>query len=157
MKKIIVPTFLILFNFNYSFGQGKTFFDIKTKGNEKHKFVHIQTLLEYKLIRSDWANVAEIGEEFEVWLKNYERNIGADILTMKLDLKVIEKENNKVVLNKKNFSITTFIKRDNKKVNSKFEHYKNFLGEISDELKLEAETVSDNILIELEKLNKQTN
>ena len=80
---IIIIILAYLFLIQPIFGQSKVLFDVKTKRAEKMDLLPIKTATVILLLKSDWASVVEIGEDYSLWLKEYERKKVGDIISVK--------------------------------------------------------------------------
>ncbi len=66
----------------------KTYFDVKTKFSEKTDLTVAKNSAIIILRQSDWAGVKEYGEDYSLWLRNYEKRKSGDRITVSLDVEI---------------------------------------------------------------------
>jgi hypothetical protein len=60
--------------------QDKIYFDIKTESNQKLKMLPIEVGIMFYFMRSDWAGTLELGEDFTLWIINYQKFQSGDLV-----------------------------------------------------------------------------
>lgn len=88
MKNILSCVVLVLLSVAVAAAQPKTMFDVKTKLSEKTDLAPAKVGCVILLSRSDWAGLAEVGETYSLWLKNYRKVKEGDKVRVKLDLEI---------------------------------------------------------------------
>ena len=88
MKSILYLFVFVLLTSALAGAQPRTLFDVKTKLSEKTDLAPAKAGCVILLARSDWAGVAEIGESYSLWLKNYRRVKEGDKVHVKLDVEI---------------------------------------------------------------------
>lgn len=153
-NKIIFFLVVTLLTSSLLVAQGKVFFDVKTKWAEKSKMTHIKTMFSYKLLNSDWANVTEVGEEYQIWLKNYRKVQDDNVFTTTIDLEIRRPKllGEGELVEKREVKVVFVTGIDNRRVDTHFELAEKILGHISEELKMEATEVSERLYRELESM-----
>jgi hypothetical protein len=63
-------------------------FDIKTSFKEKSMLRFVKLAVINNIQNSDWATVKEIGEDYSLWLTNFERNSIGDSIEAQFDIDV---------------------------------------------------------------------
>ncbi|MFA4838662.1 MAG: hypothetical protein WC703_04205 [Candidatus Neomarinimicrobiota bacterium] len=71
--------------------QGRIYFDIKTSLNDKADLLPIELATTLILAQSRWAGALEIGEDYTLFLKNYQRTERAESALVVLDVELREK------------------------------------------------------------------
>ncbi|NQV15244.1 hypothetical protein HQ531_07285 [bacterium] len=91
------------------------------------------------IMKSDWATVSDMGEDFAVWLKDYERSknfIGQQVISLTLEVREPSMLRIGNLLKKKRLTVRYW---DNSSKSDKFDHQIfNELNDLSSELQLEA-------------------
>jgi hypothetical protein len=85
--KYLILVFVLILN-SQPAAQGKIFFNVKTKLIEKAKLTHIKNATEYKLLKTEWSGVTELGQEYDLWLKNYRKTESGNNISVRLDIEI---------------------------------------------------------------------
>jgi hypothetical protein len=71
--------------------QGRIYFDIKTSFNDKADLLPIELATTLILTQSRWAGTLEIGEDYTLFLKNYQRTERTESALIQIDVELREK------------------------------------------------------------------
>lgn len=71
--------------------QGRIYFDIKTSFNDKADLLPIELATTLILTQSRWAGALEIGEDYTLFLKNYQRTERTESALIQIDVELREK------------------------------------------------------------------
>jgi len=85
---IILIGFYVIISLNPALSQEKVYFDIKTRFLEKADLMPAKAGATIVLMQSEWAGVREFGEDYSVWLTNYQSEKKKDILVISLDVEL---------------------------------------------------------------------
>ena len=88
LKQICLISITIFLQFQIGICQQKVMFDIKTKQFEKFDFIPIKIATTIILLNSDWAGVIEVGEDYSLWLKNYQRKQVDEEIIISFDVEI---------------------------------------------------------------------
>jgi len=153
ISHFFVALLVILLSFNLN-AQGKIFFDVKTKMSEKAELSHIKIATELLLLDTDWANVTEYGEEYSLWIKNYQKSRDYNLFDVNLDIEIRTPSmwtDGRLLLSK-HIEVSFATGYDDQRVNTHYELIKQKLSNLSEEMQMEAAEVSDRIIRELESM-----
>ncbi len=86
---ILFISIIILLVINaVNYAQVKTYFDVKTKFYEKSDLSPAKIGTIIFLTQSNWGGVREVGEDYSLWLKKYERKKINKTITIQLDVEL---------------------------------------------------------------------
>jgi len=86
-KKFLVLSIALIFTAP-AFAQGRIYFDIKTSLNDKADLLPIELATTIILTQSRWAGALEIGEDYTLFLKNYQRIERRESMLVSLDVEL---------------------------------------------------------------------
>ena len=64
------------------------YLDIKTKHEEKFDLLPAKIAVSYFITQSKWAKLREVGEDYSVWLTNYQREKIDDTIYISLEIEI---------------------------------------------------------------------
>ena len=137
LKIILIALFLAFGNQTYC--KDRVLFDIKSKHSEKVDLSPIKTGATLLLLQSDWAGIAEVGEDYSLWLKDSELKIvkGRILIKLRVELRTPAL-----------FRSGSLIKSENIEFSFKPVDKWEDITSASKAIKQELENVSEEILIE---------